>query len=100
MRDPSDLGVNRARSVSARKRDAELISLSQRFVGKIDNKICRVGREIFGPNNFAAHPSNCTMGLTALLQIALVIFFRAPKFGCWFNLRHDRPGKFRSFLDL
>ena len=98
MRDPRDFGINGTWCVSARKRDAELISLSQRFVGKIDNEICRIGYEIFGPNNFAAHPSNCAMGLAALLEITLVIFFRAPKFGCGFDLRDNRPGKFRSFL--
>jgi hypothetical protein len=31
------------------------------------------------------------MRLAALFQIALMIFLRAPKFSCWFDLRNDGP---------
>ena len=55
MGDPCDLGINRARCVSAGKRDPELVPLRQRFVRKTDNEICRVGDEFFCADNLAAH---------------------------------------------
>ena len=40
------------------------------------------------------------MRLAAFLQIALMIFFRAPEFRGRLNLRHDRPAKTSALADL
>ena len=59
--DPCDLGINRARCVSAGKRDPKLVPLRQRFVPKIGNEICRVGDEFFRADNPAAHARTKTL---------------------------------------
>src|SRR5207245_2943759 len=44
--------------------------------------------------------SNRAMRLAAFLQIALMIFFRAPEFRRRLDLRHDRPAKTSALANL
>src|SRR5213078_4767129 len=102
-RDCGDARVNRSRCVAARKCDPEFAALPQRFVGLIDNEVGGVSDKIFRAKNDAAHARarlNRTVRSSALFQITLMIFFRAPESRRRLDLCHDRTLKLPTLLRL
>lgn len=92
-----------AAECSPGKRDPKFVALANRFVRLIDDEIRRIGDKIPHPNHFAVHASfdsDRAMRLAAFLQVALMIFFRAPECGYGFDLRHDRAAKAPTLIDL
>src|SRR5213078_3901921 len=90
-RDPGELGVNWSRRVSAGKRDPKLIAFGQGGPRVTENKLRCVMHEVLGADDFALHAGalDRAMRQTALLEITLMIFFRAIEGRRRFDESHD-----------
>ena len=104
-RDAAELGVNRPRRVSTGKRDPKFAPLARRRARLLQNELRRIGDEVVRANNLRGliggsrrTSSDRAMGLAALLQITLMIFFRAVEGRRRLDLRHDRARETCRFV--